>query len=127
MKSRTEAVVRADRQPHGITRRLIVYVVLFSSLITLLITALQLRQEYLEGVSKVKDQNSTDRKTLFNISDREFVESLSKTDSVAIRGSCPVTGCAVFGNTIRRGNQSLNGHSVIRQRYYQDTSTYLCS
>ncbi len=48
--------MKSARLRHSITRRLIVYVVLFSSFITLLITTLQLFQEYFDGVSQVKGQ-----------------------------------------------------------------------
>ena len=48
--------MKSAKLRHSITRRLIVYVVLFSSFITLLITALQLFQEYFDGVSQVKGQ-----------------------------------------------------------------------
>lgn len=40
----------------GITRRLIFYIVLFSSSITLLITTMQLMQEYFDGVDEVKSR-----------------------------------------------------------------------
>jgi signal transduction histidine kinase len=40
----------------GITRRLIIYIVLFSSLITLIITIFQLHDEYVNGIDNVKAQ-----------------------------------------------------------------------
>jgi signal transduction histidine kinase len=40
----------------GISRRLIIYIVSFSSLVTLIITALQLYDEYVDGVDNVKAQ-----------------------------------------------------------------------
>ncbi len=48
--------MKSAKLRHSITRRLIFYVVLFSSFITLLITALQLFQEYFDGISQVKGQ-----------------------------------------------------------------------
>lgn len=48
--------MKVNKPKHGITRRLIIYVVLFSSCITLLITAVQLFQEYRDGVAQVEGQ-----------------------------------------------------------------------
>ena len=48
--------MKITRKPYSITRQLIVYVVLFRSFITLLITAFQLYQEYHHGVSHVRGQ-----------------------------------------------------------------------
>ncbi len=56
MGKHTRGVVKVTKQSNGITRRLIVYVVLFSSLITLFITTFQLFQEYREGVTEVEGQ-----------------------------------------------------------------------
>lgn len=47
-------VVSKINYKHSISKRLIFYIVTFSSLITLLITAYQLIQEYLSGVNQVK-------------------------------------------------------------------------
>ena len=48
--------MKAVSRKHGITRRLIIYIVVFSSFVTLLITTLQLFQKYLDGISEVEGQ-----------------------------------------------------------------------
>jgi diguanylate cyclase (GGDEF)-like protein/PAS domain S-box-containing protein len=56
MKRHIKEVAKVNRHSHSIKRKLILYLVLFSSFITLLITIIQLFQEYREGLSKVKNQ-----------------------------------------------------------------------
>ena len=84
MERNTREAVKATDRAYGITRRLIIYVVLFSSLITLLITAFQLFQEYRDGVRKVKGQIAQVEKlsltsvteNLWNLYDRQIQSQL---------------------------------------------------
>ena len=106
-----EVVTRA-RLSRSITRRLIVYVVLFSSFITFLITIIQLVQEYHEGVSQVNGQilqierlsltSVTDNlwnlyekqiqgqlSDLIQLPDVEYLEIYSNDEVIATAGSQP--------------------------------------
>ncbi len=56
MVNPTAVTVANTRHESGITRRLIILIVLFSSLITLMITVVQLFDEFRRGVDSVKVQ-----------------------------------------------------------------------
>ena len=124
--------MKPTEQPHGITRRLIVYIVLFSSFITLLITAFQLLQEYRAGVSQVEGQVAqinklslpavtenlwnlyekqiqTQLEDLVRLPDVRYLEIRSKGEVIAsagVRSSRNVI-TEVFPLIYRRGDESI--------------------
>ena len=117
MEKNTKEAVKTTEWTHGITRRLILYVVLFSSLITLLITAFQLFQEYRDGVSKVKGQIAQIEKlsltsvteNLWNLYDRQIQSQLEDLIQLpdlryleirSAEGVIASVGNQVFENTI---------------------------
>lgn len=101
----------------GITRRLIVLIVLFSSAITLVITALQLFDEYTRGVDSVRAQVrqierlslSSLTENLWNLYDRQIqsqLEDLSHSEGVAYLEIRAQGRTVAFAGTVQLGTST---------------------